>query len=271
MPTRVLAIPFVLLLALMLYLSLAVDERYSVVIIFCTVGLAMLFVFSPQIDWWWYRRRPPELDESFRGLLRQQYPFYMQLSPEKKLKFRQRVALFRLAKDFMPQGMEEVPEDIQLFVALSGVHLTFGWEEYLLPKFEKIIIYPHPFPSPQYPEQFHASEVFAEDGVVLFSAQHLVKGVLEPQRYFPVGLYEMARVMLLSYPEKRWPILREDSWEPLERISGVSREALVQYMNLEDLNLLAVAMVYFLISPQSFRREWPQLFGQLNDLLLIFE
>ena len=81
----------------------------------------------------------------------------------------------------------------------------------------------------------------------------------------------MAKVMLLSYPEKRWPILREDSWEPLARISGVSREALVQYMNLEDLDPLAISMVYFLISPKIFRREWPKMYGQLNDLLLIFD
>lgn len=168
MPTRILAIPFVLLLALMFYLSLTVDERFSILIIFASVMLVILFVFSPQIDWWWYSRRPPELDASFRQLLRQRYPFYMGLSPEDKLKFRQRVALFRLAKDFMPQGMEEVPEDVQWFAALSGVHLTFGWEEYLLPQYEKIIVYPHPFPSPQYPDRFHASEVFPEDGVVIF-------------------------------------------------------------------------------------------------------
>lgn len=270
MPTRILAIPFVLLLALMLYLSLAVDERFSVVIIFCTVTLAMLFVFSPQIDWWWYSRRPPELEDTFRQFLRQRHPFYMDLSPEEKLKFRQRIALFRLAKDFMPQGMEEVPDDIRFFIALNGVHLTFGWDDYLLPEYEKIIIYLHPFPSPQYPDRFHASEIFKEDGVMMFSAQHLVKGVMEPRRYFPVGLYEMAKVAIQGYPQKPWPRMPEDSWERLQRISGVGRDALVQYMNLDDLAPLPVSIVYFLTSPELLRREWPELFGKLNGVLMTY-
>jgi Mlc titration factor MtfA (ptsG expression regulator) len=254
----------------MFYLSFMVDEGYSLFIIFTSVILVLLYIFSPQIDWWWYLRYPPKLDESFRQLLRQQYPFYMQLSPENKLKFRQRVGLFRLAKDFMSQGMEEVPEDLKVFTSISGVHLTFGWEDFLLPKFEKIIIYPHPFPSPQYPEQFHASEVFEEDGVVLFSAQHLVKGVLEPRQHFPVGLYELAKVMILSYPEKNWPKLSENAWERLEQISGVSREALVQYINLEDIKPLPVSMVYFLSFPEDFLRAWPELYQKLNRVLRIY-
>ncbi len=267
MPTRILAAPFLIILVVMFYLSFTIDESYSVFIISTSVILVLLYIFSPQIDWWWYLRYPPELDESFRQLLRQQHPFYMQLSPEHKLKFRQRVALYRLAKDFMSQGMEEVPEDLKFFTAVSGVHLTFGWDDYLLPKFEKIIIYPHPFPSPQYPEQFHASEVFEEDGVILFSAQHLVKGVLEPQRHFPVGLYELSKVMILSYPEKSWPKLSDDSWERLEQISGVSREALVQYINLKDIEPLPVSMVYFLSFPEAFLQEWPELYRQLNSIL----
>ena len=270
MPTRILAMPFLLLLAVMFYLSFTIDERYSVFIIFASVVLVLLYIFSPQIDWWWYRRYPPKLEEPFRQMLRQQYPFYVQLSPEEKLRFRQRIALFRMAKDFMGQGIEEVPEDIRFFTALSGVHLTFGWEDYLLPKFEKIIIYPHPFPSPQYPERFHASEVFEEDGVVLFSAQHLVKGVLESKRHFPVGLYEMAKVMLLSYPEKEWPKLPDDAWERLEKISGISREALVQYINLDDIEPLPVSLVYFLTMPESLLREWPELYRHLNAILRIF-
>lgn len=270
MPTRILSIPLFLGLVLAFYLSLSVNENYSVLIILFAVLLIVAFVFSPQIDWQWYSRYPPELDPAFRDLLRQKYPFYQSLTPEEKLKFRQRIVLFQMSKDFMPQGMENTPDDLKFCFALSAVHLTFGQEDYLLPKFEKIIIYPHAFPSPQYPERFHASEVFEEDGVVLFSAQHLLKGALEPRQYFPVGWYEMAKVMIISYPDWPWPELSEEIWGKLQNVSGVSREAIQKYINLDDIKALPVSISYFLLDPEKFKRELPTLFQQLNGILKIY-
>ena len=270
MPSKVLLVPFVLALFAMLYLSIEVDESYNIWIIVLVVIVVGIFVFGPQIDWWWYKRYPPDIDPPLRELLQQRYPFYQDLSKANKLKFRQRTALIQRAKDFMPQGAETVPEDIKFFVAASQAHLTLGQEEYLLPKFEKIIIYTHPFPSPQYPERFHSSEIFTEDGVIMFSAQHLAKGFVEPTQYFPVGIYEMAKVFLESYPDKPWPELPDDSWERLERISGVSQSALTTYINLDDVAPLPVSMVYFMILPERFRSQWPELFTALNGILSLY-
>ena len=64
--------PFILLLVVMFYFSFTVDESYNVFIIFASVVLVLLYIFSPQIDWWWYRRYPPELEKPFRQMLRQQ-------------------------------------------------------------------------------------------------------------------------------------------------------------------------------------------------------
>ena len=161
MLARILSIPFVAMFLVFLYLTWEVDDSYAIYIPWPVVVLAVIYVLSPQINWWWYVRNPPELDGRMRQLFQQRYPFYHELSLENKKRFRERVALFKIGTEFMPQAMEEVPEDIKGFVAANAVRLTLGLPDYMFPSFEKVVIYPKPFPSPQYPKSFHASEIFS--------------------------------------------------------------------------------------------------------------
>ncbi|MBK7409678.1 MAG: zinc-dependent peptidase [Saprospirales bacterium] len=261
-----LAIPLVILALVFLYLTWEVDEKYALYIIPSVVALVILFVFGPQIDWWLARRKTPELDPKIRHLLTQRSPYYNNLSAEQKQRLRDRIVLVSMALDFKPQAMETVPDDIIAILGFYAAQITLGFEQFLLTPFENIVLYPGPFPSPQFPEHWHASETFEEDGVLLFSLDHLMKGFLNPLQYYPVGLHEMAQAFLLKYPEKDYPVLDEATWEDIRKISGIGKEKLTKYMGLPRLPILPVCIVYFFTIPQRFKAVSPGLYTSLVQL-----
>lgn len=265
MPARLLSIPFVILALIFLYLTWEVDRSYSLYIIPPVVLLAIVYVLSPQINWWWYRRHPPDLEEPLRQLLLQRHHRYSRWAPARRTLFRQRMALYMLNQEFMPQAIEAVPEDVKAVIAAAAVELTLGQEDFLLEPFERVVVYPHPFPSPQYPEHFHASEIYEEDGVLLFSIDQLLRSFMEPRQFFSIALYEFAKVYRHLHPGAPWPAWPVDGWELMERISGLSPDTVAAWINLpkESLSSLGVAVAHFFVFPATFREYWPDGYAAL--------
>ena len=122
--------------------------------------LAGIYVLSPQIDWWYFKKNPPVMPEGMARILRQFYPYYRALNEDLKAAFRNRLMMYLKCVEFIGKPEKVVPEDIQMIVAAAITQLTFGLPDYRLRKFERIVIYPHPFPSPQYKEHLHNSEIY---------------------------------------------------------------------------------------------------------------
>jgi len=99
---------------------------------------------------------------------------------------------------------------------------------------------------------------------LLFSIQHLMLGLLQPDQYLHIGLYEYAKVYMRSYPFARYPQVEEAHWPVLERISGFSRTAIETYLNVPDISLPALATVFYFTQPEVFRSEWPEVFEQFS-------
>jgi hypothetical protein len=266
--SRIVAAPFVFLGLLFLYLAWEVDDRYALYLIPCALSLAIIFVFSPQIDWWWWKKRPPALDPHMRMLLVKYHTLYQTVPPAEKEKFRNRVALFMRANDFKSQGSDAVPEDVKGVIAANAVHLTFGLEEFLFPKFETIVVYAHPFPSPQYPQKEHVSELYEEDGVLLFSAEQLMIGFSNPRKHYNIGMHEYAHAFVLSHPEVSWPDLGDQVWASLERISGFTKDYIDRWINRPDVELLPAAIVHYFTFPESFGAALPDLKRFFDDVFV---
>ncbi len=260
MPTRILSAPFILLAFILLYLTWEVSENYAYWLPAPLVILAALYTLSPQINWWWYSRHPPELEEPLRRILQKHHIYYPRLSVEEKLLFRQRVVLFRMNQDFKPQGWEDVPEDVKGLIAIHAVTLTLGWEEFLTEPYEHVVVYPHAFPSPQFPHHFHHSELFEEDHVLLFNAEPLMGCLLKPSTIFNVALYEYARVARRRRPDKGWPHMQEQDWLALDSICGYTRETVAKAINLpeEAIECLPTAVVAFFNFPVPFQQNLPE-------------
>ena len=163
--------------------------------------------------------------------------------------------------------MPKVPEDVKIMLAISAVQLTIGLDEYLLEKYEKVIVYPHKFPSPQYPDNWHISETFEEDGVLMFVAQNLMHGFINPSAYFNCALYELAKVVKkdLQLPEIK--SLEEISIDDLAQINNSNEKDLKEYMGLPEIDSAALAMVQFIEFPQRLRTKHKELFEDLRLIL----
>ncbi len=266
MLSKILLTPFILGALVFLYLAWEVDPDWSYYLIPCAVGAALVYVLSPQIDWWWYKRRPPELPTGLQTMFETRFDWYKQLPEPLRKRFRERTALYMKAHDFKAQGMETMPADVQAVIAATAVQISFGHQDFLMEPYEHIIVYPHPFPSPQYPDKWHTSELYDDDGVLIFSAQHLMLGFFKPRQYFHIALYEYARVFRRVHPEKPWPQWQESDWDTLQTISGMRREAIVKWIGLPDIDIDAVAVVHFFVFPERFQRFLPERFATLRDI-----
>lgn len=263
--SKILTAPFLLGALFFLYLTWEVDDKYAVYIIPCVVLTVVLFMLGPQVDWWWYRRHPPEIKPKLRAFLEARFPFYQKLDEAEKKRFRHRMALYMEANEFVAKGMEEVPSDLKAVVAATAVQATFRRKDWLMSKFEHIIIYPHPFPSPQY-EQWHACEHFEEDGAIIFSAEQLMAGFLQPSRYFSVGLYEYARVFHRCYPQESFPNIGEGHWPALQQIGGMSKEVIEKWIGLPEVDPIAVAVAHYFTFPERFAAVLPDEFAALAHI-----
>jgi hypothetical protein len=266
MPVYRIAIPVLLALILALYLGWEMDTVRSILIVLSLALLVLFFLLAPQLNWWWWQRFPPDIRSDLRVLL-QRSPFYQQLSTAEQREFRRRLFLFGQGHNLMPQVLEKIPDDVQLILSIPPVAMTFREKEFLFSNFENIIIYPHPFPSPQFPDNFHASEIYEPDGVVMFCTDHLVRGFAQPDQYLNLAWYEYARIFRRTYPQYDFGDWSAVSWEQLEQISKFSKAALERWIGLPDPELPAMGIAFFFLFPQSFQRVLPE---QATRLAAIF-
>lgn len=263
------AAPFVLLSLIFLYLAWEVDIDYAVWIAPFVVLSALIYIFSPQINWWRYKHRPPQLEPPLTALLEKFCAFYRRLSPAEKQQFRDRVVLFRMATDWEPMAFEgeAVPHDVQLVICAQAVTTLFNKPDLLYPKFEKVIVYPLPFSTPEFRFD-HASELYKPDGCVLFSAEQLMLAFTEPHDWYNVGLHEYARIYTITYPNEPYPSFSgDDVWHRLESVSGMPRKHVESVIGLPDADVLAVAMHHYWVFPERFRLVFPEEAKLLDAIL----
>lgn len=269
MLSRLLAMP--LAIATLIFLILAIQNpNWGVYMVPPIVLLAVIYVLHPQIDWWWYQRHPPEMSAKEQGFLERFCNFYCRLEQPARERFRQRTMMIRLAKDFISQAEDKsVPEDARLIFAASQAQATFGLADYLILDYEKVVIYPGAFPSPKYPELFHASETFEEETKhgYIFSLEHAMTGFMQTPQYYPVMLHEICQSLILCHPDWQWPQADKQSWPILERISGFPTAALQEAINRPDLEPQAAMLTYFLSFPEQFRVLQPDWYAACSQVL----
>jgi len=262
--SKLLALPFVLLLSYFGYMVWQGDESYLIYTIPLFLILVGIYVLAPQINWWWYERNPPDVDTPVRMMLERLNPFYKGLSEKDQQKFRQRMEMFVKGVNFMPKGWDKMPEDVKYAVAANAVQLNFNKKELLFPKYENVVVYPQAFPSPQYPESFHPSEVYKEDGVVLFSAEHLLASLMEPNKYYNVAMYEYVKVYMDAYPNKPLPRFTEEDWPALSKVSPFSETLIKKTLNVPDIDPSVVAASLYQTFPAKFKKIFPDKAKQLD-------
>ena len=224
---------------------------------------AVAFVFRPELEWAYYTRFPSDLDAPIVRLLETKLPaYYARLNERDRLALRQRTELTASGLDFKPQTQEptELPADFAALIAIQLARLTVGLSpKHAVPTpFEIVVIYRHPFPSRQFPEHVHNSELYAEDGVVLLSLHQALPAALEPEEYFNIALYEWVRACRLAWGRSDDALGELPRWqdalaETLQRPASWIADAVA----LPELDNVAVLHVLRLDFPEAFAKTYP--------------
>ncbi len=242
----------------------AYGRVYFYFLLFGMFALVFTYMTSPQIDWWWFQRNPPPMPVGQERQLGFQIPFYRNLGPVEKKRFRDRVMMAIEGKEFIPISFETIPEDVKNIIAGHLVMMTFGIEKYLLHPYERVVLYRHAFPSPNY-KVLHSSEINHDDGCVIFDLERLMMGVAQPKKYYNLILHEYAHAYLKNHPESDIPDFTS-LLEELKRIRGFGFDFVKKYVGLEDVDLRQAAIEHFFMSPLRFREYLPEEYKKMTEI-----
>ncbi len=164
---------------------------YLILYIFHTFRREIEFVVLVK----WLKQMP--LTVIHKQLLQRSSNFYTQLSEEDRLKFDFRIRRFINYKEFVPRGLKEVSEEMKVLIASSAVQLSFGFNRFDLPSFERIIVYSDDYYS-TFKKQYHAGEVNPGFRVIVFSWSSFMKGIDNLTDGINLGIHEMAHALRLE-------------------------------------------------------------------------
>jgi len=225
--------------------------------------LTVTYIFSPQIDWWWFQKYPPNLSEPMSAMLMNYFPFYKKLNAAQKQRFRSRTRMYAEARGFYGKlggDNESVPIDIKTIISANAAMLTFGKKDFILDPFERVFLYLQAFPSPQFPEHIHASEIEMEDHVFLFSAEHINFSFRNPQQYYNIVLHEYAKAFKSVYNKFDYPEFDERIW------NGFPKDAILKFMNLPDVDTYPVSVNFFFYYPEKFKEMLPDVYEKYKTI-----
>jgi hypothetical protein len=265
--SNILILPLVLAIIGIFYYSESIGDKDFTIWVFIPVFLlTALLIFKPQVDFWWHTRHPLPLDPAIRKWLSTYAQNYKSLNPGDQKKYEDRLSLYMEGREFKSVGQEvrDVPEDIKGIIGSIPVMITMNQEDYLLGEYNRVFLYKHPFPSPQH-QYLHSVEVNHEDGVILFSLEHLLPGLTRSREFFNIGLYGYLDAYFhinsnnaLSHQEL--------TWVDIEKTGLLTEEHITSVTGLKDFNFTALAAVNFYIFPERMKVNNPDLFREFMHI-----
>ncbi|PPK87102.1 hypothetical protein CLV84_0036 [Neolewinella xylanilytica] len=261
-PVRSIYLTALCLILLGVILTWQTGNVQSELLLLPALAAAGAYTLAPQLRWWYWKRHPPDLSTELAPLL-ERFPLYRALDLEGKRDFRRRAFLIREATEYTGMAIESIPSDVRLMAAASAATVTYYREAFLIPGFENVIFYPHQFPTPEH-DVLHASEMYAQDGVIIWTLNYFIRSVVEPDKYLQLGFYEYTRALFFTDPEARQRAAAHAlTFEEIHRLTAFSREALQGFVGLDDLDLDALTLTVFHSHAPAFSRQYPDRFAGL--------
>lgn len=207
----------------------------------------------------------------FESVLQNKFPFFRLLSAKEQTEFIVRVID---VKNYMLfEGREGVVLDDEKLTLLSAsmVQLTFGFNNYRLYRFEKIIIYPGVFYS-----KFLDTDVKGityGTGYVFLSWTDFEEGYIEYRNKLNLGLHEFAHALMLqkakyfdSYLFETFTRMANYIMKQAEE-TGEEDPLFREYGLSNHHEFWAVCVEVFFEQPIEFKHTYPRLYNVMQKLL----
>jgi MtfA peptidase len=213
-------------------------------------------------------------DEELLGVLNKHWPYYIRLSDKDKKRFLNRLSDFLADKTFnFHKGTPY--RAMPILISASAIQFSLGLEDYLLPHFEYINIYPNEF--------FYTSEgnTIVEGSVtnryINISWRNFVDGYKMPQDGQNVGLHEMAHAY---YYQNLGPCndtdecfisgyrqFEEHGKVVFQQITNGNPGIYSDYSKKNFQEFWAVTVELFFEKPSELKTLYPDLYSSVTNLL----
>ncbi len=256
-----------LIAAFILYYSSTIDRSYSLWILAPAIGMATVYVFTNLIDNWWWDRNPPKLDSKLIDWLKQYSVFYNGLSADDQSKFQIEMSVFMETNIFYIVGKdaESVPYDIKGIVSHEAVKLIHFLGRDSFKHINRIVLYKHAFPSPKL-QYLHTVESDMEDGVLIFSLEHLIPGLLSPHIYYNIAMHGYLNILKDKPWKDIWNISNKRNWESVYDICNLKEDFIRTTLGLKDVDIDTVLTNMHLTYPLKSKDVFLQSSEKLQNI-----
>ena len=263
--SRILSLPIALSILTVLYVSYELEYQNAMIwILFPLVIASAVVIFQGQIDFWWNERNPVPLDPPISDWLKKYDPYYTSLETNQRQNYDNRLVMYMQGRAFVSVGREhhDVPNDIQAIIASNAVKMLISKKDYLLVDMDRIYLYKHPFPTPRH-QFLHTVEIDIEDGVFIFSLEHLVPGMINPKEHYNIAMHGFAEAFQRVFPKEDFTYLDQITWDQIEEVGYHSKDKILKTIGFNQTDITTVAINHFFTHPRRFNLMIPAAYERL--------
>lgn len=228
-----------------------------------------LYILTPS-------RKNTPLNKAEIGVISENLAAYNLLSIEQQEKFRKRVSRFRANKQFVFSKKDIDNKKIQLLLCATATLLTMGFRDYRITSVERILIYPSEYFS-RITRQNHLGEFNPNLKLLVFSAEHILKGFENATDNLNLGVHEFAHALIFNFKSKYSfnalkfnkgqsqieKLLQDESF--LQKVEQT--EYFREYGQTNIHEFFAVALENFVETPSDFITDFPELYSIITNML----
>ncbi|SEP24316.1 hypothetical protein SAMN05444671_4742 [Flavobacterium sp. CF108] len=246
---------------------------FLLIIIFRIIEPAYLLFFNKPLYIFWYPVLN-KLNGFDKTILREEFPYYLNLSDKKKSYFEHRVKSFIKRYNFIGKEIE-VTQEMKLIIAGTYVMLTFGMRNYLFELFDNIIIYPSVYYS-TINQEYHKGEYNPRMKAVVFSWEDFLSGH-QTKDNINLGLHEFGHVLHFYSRKSSDPgaVIFYDEFTEIEKYFDnedlknqlKEKHYFRDYAYTNKFEFLAVIFEHFFETPEIFKKEFPKLYEHVKAMI----
>lgn len=216
-----------------------------------------------------------KLNNEQKEILKTNFLFYNRLTPKKKRYFEHRVKEFVRKYEFIGKDIV-ITETMQILIAGTYVMLTFGLRKYLITLFTRIIIYPSSYYSSSN-DAYHKGEFNPRMKSIVFSWEDYILGHQTTNDNINLGLHEFAHALhfhCMKSNDSSAAVFFDEFNKVTRYYTDAELNAELRskgyfrlYAYQNQFEFLAVILEHFFETPKQFRKEHPELFVIVNNML----
>ncbi len=239
--------------------------------------LSLIFVVLIAIAYYdkWktqFAKYVPEVDDLIVSTL-SDFDYFTHLSIKGKANFVRRVRYIGFEKKFVGKHKLEVTDEMRIRISATISQLTFGHEDFDIPAFDEIFIYPSTFFNPVVRAKLKGYAT--PTGKLAVSWPDFLHGYEVPDDNYNLGLHELAHALHINksrsndnaYFRHHFKYWTEHSLGDFYNLSNSESPFLRKYGATNFHEFFAVVVEHFFESPQEFFKRLPNLYLRTCILL----